>query len=193
MLWSKLALVGSLFVMGCSPHAAEYQCLTSEDCQLDGTGMCHESGYCAFADDTCGTGFRFGEQSGPDSNTCIAQTELESGPDAGTPISTFDAAPTPETDAPPPIVTPECEEENSLVMTLGDTTQIGSGDNSVEIKFTDIGRSGGQDSVLLSIDQDLNILKEEESAVSLNGFTVLVQSIDAPTTSTELCVTPPAP
>jgi hypothetical protein len=67
-------------------RATEYRCTSSDQCGAGGT--CQASGYCSFADSSCGQ--RYGAQAGPYANQCVGSSD---GPDAGTDgMATTDAA-----------------------------------------------------------------------------------------------------
>jgi len=61
--------LAALPLAACSPFGGgAYQCSTDTDC--GGSGICDPSGYCAFPDNACSSGFKFGELSGPRSGQC---------------------------------------------------------------------------------------------------------------------------
>lgn len=66
-------------------RATEYKCTTSDQCGAGGT--CQASGYCSFADSSCGQ--RYGAEAGPYANQCVGTS---GGLDAGTDSATSDAA-----------------------------------------------------------------------------------------------------
>jgi hypothetical protein len=76
------ALAASLLLAGCSSTLNEYKCESSVDCIGAEVGVCESSGHCSFADDTCPSGFRFGDNAGSETNTCVASEDEP--PDAAT-------------------------------------------------------------------------------------------------------------
>ena len=58
-----------LLSAGCL-RATEYHCTSSDQCGTGGT--CEASGYCSFADSSCGQ--RYGAQAGPYANQCVGTT-----------------------------------------------------------------------------------------------------------------------
>jgi hypothetical protein len=67
---------------GCSSTLNEYHCASSIDCIGENVGQCEPSGHCSFADQSCESGFRFGDNSGSESDVCVG--EEGNGPDAST-------------------------------------------------------------------------------------------------------------
>lgn len=57
--------------LGCSSPLADYICVDDGDCNGSNvTGRCEPEGHCSFADEDCDSGFRFGEESGAETNSC---------------------------------------------------------------------------------------------------------------------------
>ncbi|MDX2092777.1 MAG: hypothetical protein SFX73_33230 [Kofleriaceae bacterium] len=92
--WSVMAAAVS--VSGCL-RASEYRCNANAECIQAGTqGRCGPAGYCAFDDDTCDSGLRYGALAGGGyANACVA---------GGDAMEVVDAP----IDAPPPIDAREC-------------------------------------------------------------------------------------
>jgi hypothetical protein len=62
-------VLAALPLAACSPFGGgAYQCTSNAEC--GGNGVCDPSGYCAFPDNACPSGFSFGELSGPRSGQC---------------------------------------------------------------------------------------------------------------------------
>jgi hypothetical protein len=59
----------ALLSAGCL-RATEYRCTSSDQCGTGGT--CQTSGYCSFADSSCGE--RYGAQAGPYANQCVGSS-----------------------------------------------------------------------------------------------------------------------
>ena len=77
--------LGSLVLAAGCLRATEYRCTTSDQCGTGGT--CEASGYCSFADSSCGQ--RYGAEAGPYANQCVGGS---GGLDAGTDsMATVDA------------------------------------------------------------------------------------------------------
>jgi len=79
LLWLALAI--PLTMLACTSTLNEYQCAKSNQCTADGVpGRCEASGHCSFSDDLCpGSGFRFGESAGSESNQCVEGSGIEDG------------------------------------------------------------------------------------------------------------------
>jgi hypothetical protein len=67
------ALAVTLLGTGCSSTLNEYTCSTSIDCDGQMAGRCEASGHCSFADDSCDSGFRFGGNSGSETDSCVGE------------------------------------------------------------------------------------------------------------------------
>ncbi|HEY5933915.1 MAG TPA: hypothetical protein VIU61_04755 [Kofleriaceae bacterium] len=84
---------------GCGAPAGAQICASDADCP---GGTCHAIGpgvsYCAFADEACESGERFGPQSGGLSNVCVGGVRPDGGVDDDAPIMLVDAS---TLDAPP--------------------------------------------------------------------------------------------
>ena len=117
MRWSgaHVALLAGLVSAGVACVArSPYTCLLGEECVEDGRqGQCEPTGFCAFPDDTCGSGFRYGALAGDDlANACSDARRVDDGaPDPADAL--YDArtfidatlpidAPPPPPDSPPP-------------------------------------------------------------------------------------------
>jgi hypothetical protein len=66
-----LALLAVVLVAGCLRSTA-YHCGNDTDCQKGGAqGTCEPESFCSFPDPDCASGKKFGDLSGPLSNTCV--------------------------------------------------------------------------------------------------------------------------
>lgn len=76
----RAVLAAVALLCGCSPYGGgEFACTTDSQCGVD--GKCSD-GFCSFPDVSCDSGFRYGELSGPLSNTCVgAQSGVDGGMD----------------------------------------------------------------------------------------------------------------
>jgi hypothetical protein len=78
---ARTALVACAIALlcSCSPYGGgEFACTTDSQCGAD--GKC-SGGFCAFPDGDCDSGFRYGELSGPLSNTCVGSQTTDGGVD----------------------------------------------------------------------------------------------------------------
>jgi hypothetical protein len=64
-----LSLVAALALTGCLKKLPAFAC--NDDAQCGTGGVCEPIGLCSFADGTCGSGRRFGDQQGDQSNQCV--------------------------------------------------------------------------------------------------------------------------
>ncbi len=122
------AIAIALFaVCGCV-EAGGFQCESSTQCQ-DGTsaGVCESSGYCSFEDPGCGSGRRYGQESGSLSGVCTDQaadaaTSVDggAGDDGLDPVDgavTVDAAPdSPDAAPDSPDAAPELPDAGAIVV-----------------------------------------------------------------------------
>jgi hypothetical protein len=69
-----------------------FQCQDSSQCTGGTAGACESTGYCSFADDSCGSGRRYGEESGSLGGTCLGPT-VDGGNDPDADPLAPDAAP----------------------------------------------------------------------------------------------------
>jgi hypothetical protein len=64
----QLALAGlAVFATGC--YGGSFTCLSDAQCGIG--GRCEPDHFCAFADTTCPSGFKYGDTSGPNSSQCV--------------------------------------------------------------------------------------------------------------------------
>jgi hypothetical protein len=73
--------LAAVFLFGCSSSSSLFVCQTSSQCNAQRFGMCESSGYCAYPDQSCGSGYRYDPNSGPWSNACVTGVEGGTGPD----------------------------------------------------------------------------------------------------------------
>jgi len=69
---------------GCSPYGGgEFACMTDQQCGAAGKCIPNRggSGFCAFPDPSCDSGFIYGDLSGPLSGTCVGGTQTDGGID----------------------------------------------------------------------------------------------------------------
>ncbi len=88
MLACAIALLGVL-IGACSPYGGgDFAC--TEDMQCGAKGFCRE-GFCSFPDSSCDSGLRYGDLSGPSSNTCVGGDgmDIDGGMDIDTPPGQF--------------------------------------------------------------------------------------------------------
>jgi hypothetical protein len=79
--------LGALLITAGCLRATEYHCSSSDQCGTGGT--CEASGYCSFADSSCGQ--RYGAEAGPFANQCVGTSGgLDAGADGTS--ATGDAA-----------------------------------------------------------------------------------------------------
>ena len=77
-------MVKIILILACTSclRTTAYHCNTDADCVRNGgNGVCEPTGFCAFADTSCGSMLRYGDLSGGLANTCVDSTNMN--PDAG--------------------------------------------------------------------------------------------------------------
>ncbi len=89
------SLAAMLAAFGCSTTLEEYRCEVADDCAGEMIGRCEPGGHCSFVDRDCNSGFRFGQNSGSESNSCVGEDlppdlEIDAGP-SETPIARISA------------------------------------------------------------------------------------------------------
>ncbi len=78
--------------------SASFACLSDTQCSRDGeAGVCVDSGYCAFVDDACPSGLRYGELSGSNLGGACVEPQASTG---GGPLSTTGGGSLSETSSP---------------------------------------------------------------------------------------------
>jgi hypothetical protein len=93
---SLAAAVVVALVTGCNYGAASFHCEADQQCGAGGRCETSSGGLCSFRDDSCPSGYRFGELAGGSSNRCVGEQPTDAGVDVA-----IDAAPDAPPDAPP--------------------------------------------------------------------------------------------